>query len=440
MRLALTLAALALIGAAPQPAAPAGPAPTPPMGWNSWDAYGFTITEAQFRANVARLAAIRRFGWRYAVVDEGWYMANPLGTTLAEKAYRLDGNGRLIPVPDRFPSATDGGGLKPLADWTHAQGLKFGIHIVRGIPKAAVAANAPIAGSSFHAADAADPASPCPWDEGNVGVADNAAGQAWYDALLKQYAGWGVDLLKVDCIADHPWRPSEVRQIGLAVRRAGRPMVVSLSPGPSSLANEGAMAASAQMWRIMDDLWDGWSFPKPFPNGVRNAFDSLARWAGHVGPDRWPDADMLPIAPLRPHPGWQEARDNRLTPDEKRTAMTLWAIARSPLILGGNLTEMDAATQGLLTNPAVIALNQQDREAHPLPAPDEPGVRLWTSAPRGRAPDTIAAFNLTDAALTVDLPARGRATPARDLWTGARIAPGAKVTVPAHGVALLRLD
>ena len=153
------------------------PAPTPPMGWNSWDAYGLTIDEADYRANATVLKGLREFGWQYAVIDEGWYMENPFGGSLAEKKYLWDGNGILIPAPSRFPSAAGGAGFKPLADWVHAQGLKFGIHIVRGIPRQVVKENLPIAGSSYHAVDAADTAAPCPWDEGNWGVATTPPGR-----------------------------------------------------------------------------------------------------------------------------------------------------------------------------------------------------------------------------------------------------------------------
>lgn len=437
-------AALLAIGAAPPPPSPA---PTPPMGWNSWDAYGFTIDEGEFRANVRRLVPLKRFGWRYAVIDEGWYMADPLGKDLAARRYLLDGNGRLMPVPARFPSAKDGNGLAALAAWTHAQGFAFGIHIIRGIPKAAVDANLPIAGSRYHAADAADRAATCPWDDGNYGVADNAAGQAWYDALLAQYAAWGIDFLKVDCIADHPWRPTEVAQLGRAIAKAKRPIVLSLSPGPAALANEGAMAKSAQMWRIMDDLWDGWTFPHPdpnstFPNGIRNAFDALAAWAGKARANHWPDADMLPFGSLRPHAGWGDPRQSRLTADEAKTAFTLFAIARSPLILGGNLTQLDAATRALLTNPEVIARNQQDRVAAPVDLAD-PTLRAWISRRRTGSVDTVAVFNLADRPIAVALPwttfglaAGPRA--ARELWTHRAFAPSETLTVtlPAHGSAV----
>ncbi|HEY1605124.1 MAG TPA: glycoside hydrolase family 27 protein [Allosphingosinicella sp.] len=427
-------------------------APTPPMGWNSWDAYGFTVDEAAFKANVRILADMRSSGWSYAVIDEGWYMADPLGADVAARGYRLDPYGRLEPVVGRFPSAADGHGLKALADWTHGQGLKFGIHIVRGIPRAAVEANLPIAGSPFHAADAADRAATCPWDEGNYGVADNAAGQAWYDSLLKEYAAWGVDFLKVDCIADHPYRPSETAQIGRAIHKAGRPMVLSLSPGPARLANEAEMAKWAQMWRISDDLWDKWAFPHPdpateFPNGVLSAFDRLALWNQMVGPDRWPDADMLPFGALRPHPGWGDPRDARLSEEETRTAFTLWAIARSPLILGGNLTGMPAWLRTLLTNRDVIALDQTPRKGRPVAPADAPaGVRIWVSGPVGGGIDTVAIFNVAEAPVRVDVPWASLGLTegvfaACDLWTHARMpASGqASVSVASHGVALLRV-
>jgi hypothetical protein len=354
-----------------------------------------------------------------------------------------------MPVVARFPSAADGHGLRALANWVHARGLKFGIHIIRGIPKAAVQVNMPIAGSRFHAADAADKAATCPWDDGNYGVADTAAGQAYYDSLIRQYAGWGVDFLKVDCIADHPYRPSEIRQIGRAIAKVGRPMVLSLSPGPSRIEHFGEMARWAEMWRIADDLWDGWAFPgAKFPNGIRSAFDTLAQWNRYVGPGRWPDADMLPFGPLDPHPGWGDPRQSRLTSAEVRSAFTLWAIARSPLILGGRLTGYDAATRALVTNPDVIALDQGERSSCPVTdlPPALRDARIWTSAPRGGAVDTIAVFNTGDTPLSVDadwrtLGAGGGTRAACDLWRRHALAAAARVktVIAPHDVALLRL-
>lgn len=428
-------------------------APTPPMGWNSWDAYGFTITEEQFRANVAVLKDLKPYGWSYAVIDEGWYMANPLGDKLATRQYKLDAYGRLEPVTSRFPSAADGKGLKSLADWTHGQGLKFGVHIVRGIPKDAVESNMPIEGSRFRAADAADRADTCPWDDGNFGVADNAAGQAYYDSLIRQYAAWGVDFIKVDCISDHPYRPTEIRQIAEALRKVSRPIVLSLSPGPTNISHAAEVAQWSQMWRIADDLWDGWTFPHPdpsttFPNGVLSAFDNLAKWNVYVRSGSWPDADMLPFGSLHPHAGWGEPRHSRLTQAETRTALTLFAIARSPLILGGNLTEMDNWLRPMLTNRSVIALNQEDRVSRPLESlpPALAEAKVWVSGPRGDAPDTVAIFNLSEKPLTLEVPWKAlglsdRRYAACDLWINATLEPSenARFTVASHDVVLLRV-
>jgi hypothetical protein len=432
------------------------PAPTPPMGWNSWDAYGLTIDEADYKANVTVLAGLRQYGWEYAVIDEGWYMENPLGGNLVERKYLWDGNGILIPVASRFPSSAGGAGFKPLADWVHAQGLKFGIHIVRGIPRQVVKENLPIAGSSYHAADAADTTDTCPWDEGNYGVKDSAAGQAYYDGMLKKYAQWGLDYIKVDCISDHPYRPTEIRQIAEAIRKTGRPMVLSLSPGPTALEHGAEVAKYAQMWRISDDHWDLWaheykSATSEFPFGVRDAFDRLAEWAPYAKPGNWPDADMLPDGSLTPHPGWGEARQSGLTGDEQRTEFTLWAIARSPLILGANLTKLDGFTRGLITNKEVIDINQEAvKSGEASTYPEDPlRPRYWWAVTGGsQSKRYIAVFNLKDTPENIDAPwidfhlsATDHAV--YDIWNKKHI-PAAKSLrtgiIPAHGCALYQVE
>src|SRR6201996_2866840 len=325
----LLVVATAMLSALSVSAQSSTPAPTPPMGWNSWDAYGLTITEAQFRANVDVLRdKLLPVGWRYAVIDEGWYLVNPEDRPKPETLrYAIDLHGRYVPVLDRFPSAAipvdprtkaipmDGAMVvrklpaaigettfRPLADWVHAQGLLFGIHIVRGIPRASVERNMPIADSSFRAQDAADTSDACPWDPTNWGVKDNAAGQAWYDSLLRQYAAWGVDFLKVDCISDHPYKASEIRQIHRAIQHSGRPIVLSLSPGPTAPAHAAEVASLAQMWRISDDVWDVWDSTGKWPRTIKGQFAAAAQWAPFARPGNWPDADMLPIGNLSPHP------------------------------------------------------------------------------------------------------------------------------------------
>lgn len=445
------------------------------MGWNSWDAYGLTITEQQFRDNADVLRdKLLPYGWRYAVIDEGWFMQNPQDRPTPEKlVYQLDGFGRYVPVPARFPSAepraaavvvqgqsvVDAGnqGFAALARWVHAQGLLFGIHIVRGIPRESVRRNLPIEGSAFHASDAADTADACPWDPTNWGVKDNAAGQAWYDALMKQYAGWGVDLIKVDCIANHPYKLSEIRQIRRAIDKTGRPMVLSLSPGPTDPAHEAEVASLANMWRISDDFWDTWAATKPgqdFPQPLKGQFDRLATWSAFdLKPGQWPDADMLPLGELRPSPGWGEPRHTRLTPDEQKTVMTLWSIAQSPLILGANLTLLDDATMRLLTNRELLPIDQHATvRGRPLPAFRTGDLRVWRaefrSAGAGKPSIAVALFNLSDAPMTVDRPVaelglvgagEHRASGVVDVWSGRKLGDleRVSVTIPPHGCVLI---
>ncbi|MGO8758675.1 MAG: glycoside hydrolase family 27 protein [Terracidiphilus sp.] len=454
----VSAALLAAVCSIPSHISAQNPAPTPPLGWNSWDSYGLTIDEDQFKANATVLASLQQYGWKYAVIDEGWYMANPAGSNLSERRYLWNSNGLLIPDPARYPSSADGAGFRPLADWLHAQGLKFGIHIVRGIPRQVVAANLPIAGTSLHAADAADTSSPCPWDDGNWGIKDNAAGQAYYDSMLRLYASWGLDFLKVDCISDHPYRPTEIRQIAEAIRKSGRSIVLSLSPGPTALSHASEIAKYAQMWRITNDHWDAWEFqqqtPDGYPFGLRGDFDILAKWFPYAGPGSWPDADMLPEGWLGPNPGLGPSRQSRLTPDEQRTEFTLWAVTRSPLILGTNLTRLDDFTRALVTNQTVLFVDQYATYSRPVDTtalgPAFQDARVWRATisqpgDRGYA-EYFAFFNLSAASVTLrttwkDLGLDSAKHSARSVWDDSttKESKDISVTLPPHGCALFEL-
>ena len=334
----------------------------PPMGWNSWDGYGTTINEEQFKSNARWMAEnLKAFGWEYVVVDMEWFVRNPTPEGNAKSSvYALDASGRYIPAENRFPSAAGGQGFKPIGDYVHSLGLKFGIHILRGIPKKAVEANAPIAGTNYRAADAADTSETCPWNPDNYGAdASKPAAEAYYDSIATLYASWGVDLIKVDCISSHPYRGEEIRMLGEALQKTGRPVVLSLSPGAAPLEKIDEMRSFAQMWRISDDVWDIWHSDVPYPQGLGDQFQNILKWIGKSQPGRWPDADMLPLGYLGPAPGWGKPRPTRLSHMEQQTLVTLWAIFPSPLMLGGDLTRADAWTTSLLTNREVLAVNQR---------------------------------------------------------------------------------
>jgi alpha-galactosidase len=204
----------------------------------------------------------------------------------------------------------------------------------------------------------------------------------------------------VDCIADHPYAISEIRMIRRAIDKTGRPMVLSLSPGPTSLSHAEEVAKLSNMWRISNDEWDIWdSKGKEFPQGVEDQFARFAAWEKYAGPGHWPDGDMLPWGELKPVAGWQQPRSTRLTKDEETTQITLWAMARSPLILGANLTMLDGATQALLTNKDVIAIDQTS--AGSAQVLDQKPLIAWRSKLKdGRM--ALAVFNTGDGAIRVD--------------------------------------
>jgi hypothetical protein len=386
------LGACALSGAAPELGSEAGTlsflrwAERPPLGWNSWDCFGTTVTEAQTREHADYMAAhLARFGWEYVVVDIQWYEPRADGFAYRDgAALTMDGWGRLLPAENRFPSAAGGVGFRALADHVHAKGLKFGIHLMRGIPRQAVAANLPILGTDRHAADIADRERVCSWNPDMYGVDMSKPGaQEYYDSVFALIASWGVDYVKVDDLS-RPYHANqaEVEAIRRAIDRTGRPMVLSLSPGETALTAAEHVKTHANLWRISDDFWDNWP-------ALLEQFGRLEKWNPHRGPGHWPDADMLPLGVLE-----RGKRTTQFTPDEQRTMLTLWCIARSPLMIGADLTKLDAATLALLTNPEVLAVNQSSLGNRPLFSRD--GLVGWVAGVPGSTDKYLALFNTRD--------------------------------------------
>ncbi len=368
-------------------------APSPPMGWNSWDCFGTTLTERQAKEQADAMARhLRPYGWVYLTVDIQWYEPRAQGHTYREGApLEMDEYSRLIPAVTKFPSAANGVGFKALADYVHSKGLKFGIHIMRGIPKQAVKQNTPLRGTSARAADIANRHSTCPWNPDMFGVDMSKPGaQAYYDSLFELYAAWGVDFVKVDDIArpydDH--QMAEIEAIRKAIDKTSRAIVLSLSPGDTPLDRGPHVMNHANMWRISDDFWDRWQ-------PLYEMFGRLDRWTKYRAPGAWPDADMLPLGIL------EFSRPTRFTRDEQRLCMTLWCIARSPLILGADMTKLDEFTLSLLTNPEVLAVNQASTANRQLSR--EADLIIWT-AEVPESPDRyVAFFNAQGTSLPYDL-------------------------------------
>ena len=237
----------------------------------------------------------------------------------------MDAYGRLLPCPEKFPSSVNGAGFKPLADQIHELGLKFGIHVMRGIPRAAAENHLPVLGSDVTADMLADPASISEWNPDMYGIRNCEAGQHYYDSILSLYASWGVDYIKVDDIGStgfHPHRgygrKHEVQMLHRAIENCGRPIVLSLSPGPAVVEESWHYRKYANMWRITDDFWDNWET-------LLHMFDRCEKWQDHVSQGCWPDCDMLPLGKVGKHFG--QERDCLFTKAVSYTHLTLPTMA-----------------------------------------------------------------------------------------------------------------
>ncbi len=413
-------------------------AQTPPMGWNSWDCYGAAVDEKTVRQNADYMAKnLKQYGWEYIVVDIQWYQ--PTASSHAYEPFShviMDEYGRLQPAPGRFPSSEGGKGFKPLADYVHSLGLKFGIHIMRGMPRMAAHQHLPILGSDKGCHEAANPNSICAWNPDMYGLyCDRPEAAAYYNSIFQMYAQWGVDFIKCDDIArEYPHCQKEIELISGACRASGRDMVLSLSPGPAPVERAEHLKRYANMWRITDDFWDDWRL-------LKGMFERAEKWCVHAAPGHWPDADMLPLGALRQ---CTDVNDwTHFTQAEQRTMMTLWSMMRSPLMMGGEMTKNDAFTLSLLTNADVLAIGQQSWCGHPLTTTETES--LWLAPRQDGCGMYAALFNLSDEERTVSIAPEmleGHVGKARELWTGREETAenGLTVTLPAHDAAVFLIS
>ena len=419
---------------------------TPPMGWNSWDCYAATVNEEQLIGNAAYMAEhLKAFGWEYIVCDVQW--SEPKAGT-GEGEYipfaqlTLDAYGRQMPAPNRFPSASGGMGFKSIADRIHDMGLKFGIHIMRGIPRQAVHGRMPVLNTETTADKIALPYSICKWNSDMYGLdPDHPASQEYYNGVFQLYAAWGVDYVKVDDICNtnmYPHAPysaqREIELIAKAIENCSRPMVLSLSPGPAVIEKAWHLSKHANMWRITDDFWDRWDL-------LKNMCERCEVWQRHVAPGCWPDCDILPLG--RIGMGWRRGRQTNFTRDEQITMVTLWCIFRSPLMMGGEMRENDDWTLSLLQNGEVLRLIRHSRDAKQLTRDGNHAV--WMSHDADGSV-YIALFNLLEkrAEVSIEDDVCGfEPRVFRDLWQHREVTmPMGRIAaqLPPHGAALYKIS
>ena len=406
-----------------------------PMGWNSWDCYGASVTEDIVRKNAAFMAEnLKKYGWEYVVVDIQWY--EPRATSHDYNPFAelcMDEYSRLVPAENRFPSSAGGKGFAPLAEYVHSLGLKFGIHIMRGIPRQAVHKNTKILGTDKTAAQVAKTSSICAWNTDMYGVDPHKEGaREYYDSIFKLYASWGVDFIKCDDIArELPHEEEELIMLSEALRGCGRDMVLSLSPGPALLEKAELYKQISNMWRITDDFWDKWEL-------LYDMFSRAEKWCTHTGAGHWPDADMLPIGPILQD--YDRNNRTKFTENEQVTMMTLWSVFRSPLMIGGEMTGFDEFTMCLITNEEVLAMHRNSRDAHQVWRREVCGSEyiLWSasSVEGGRY---IAIFNAGEKDGEIEIPLSEieiyDKVSGRELWNGEEFSDVDKIVaeVPSHG-------
>ncbi|KAH9313205.1 hypothetical protein KI387_028240, partial [Taxus chinensis] len=283
----------------------------------------------------------------------------------------IDEWGRPIPDPVRWPSSKGGKGFTSVANQVHKMGLKFGIHVMRGISTQAVNANTPIMGPNglphqergrnWRARDIGLKNEACKWmSAGFMSVDPNlAASKAFLRSLYEQYAEWGVDFVKHDCVFGDDLNVNEIITVSEILKDIEHPIVYSLSPGTHVTPNMAKKISSlVNMYRVTGDDWDTWNDVKSHFNVSRDfARHGLIGAQGLLGKS-WPDLDMLPFGRLS-SVGANEGpyRTSNLTLDEQKTQMTLWAMAKSPLMFGGDLRNIDDKTLKLITNPMLLDIN-----------------------------------------------------------------------------------
>lgn len=424
----------------------------PPMGWNSYNCFGSAVHEDEVKANADYVAKnLKSFGWEYIVVDFLWAYDNPPGSNIGNPYQRnlqdgsyvpwlaMDKWGRLLPHSNKFPAAFGGNGFKPLSDYVHGLGLKFGIHIMRGIPRQAVWAKTPVMGTKGITADMiADTSSTCTWMNHMYGINMAKPGaQEYLNSILALYKEWDVDFIKVDDIA-RPYHLTEVEGYEKAIAATGRPMVLSISPGETPIAQADHVKQHTNMWRMADDFWDNWKM-------ILQMFDDAKKWEGTGGPGHWPDCDMIQIGKLSKRGPVGPERYSRFTEDELYTHMNFWCLYRSPLMLGGNQPENRELELKLFTNEEVLAVNQNGENPKQLYKNDSSMV--WVSTVNGSKDLYVGLFNIGENThdVAIDfkvLGLKGKVL-VRDLWKKADMGIVTKKysqRINKHGSVLLRLS
>ena len=412
----------------------------PLLGWSSWSFLRKHPTAAKIEAEARALrsSGLHKLGYEYVNLDDFWYQCP------GKQGPNVDRHGLWIPDSSRFPAHGRTNGIEALAAYVHSLGLRFGIYVTPGISKQAVRRDTPIAGTPYTAEEIAEPSIRennynC---GGMVGIDFNKPGaQQYIDSWADRFARWGIDFVKLDGITNR--NGPEIEAWSKAIRQSGRPMVLDVTEGSFTQAIAPILMRYANQWEFSPDIEcyscekHGSSYPLTDWQHLKKRFDAVAQWQPYARPGGFNDYDSIEVG---------NGNDDGLTPAERQTQLSLWALGAAPLILGVDLTHLDPRDLTYLKNTAVLAVDQDAIAARRV---------LYTSRrqvfaklePNGDA--IVGLFNtggraekVAISASLVGLAARKPGYWTTNLWTGKERRQGGTIsaTVPSHGVALYRVS
>ncbi|KAF1861218.1 hypothetical protein Lal_00036220, partial [Lupinus albus] len=352
---------------------------TPPRGWNSYDSFSWIITEEEYLQNAQIISdqLLSQYGYEYAVVDYLWYR-NLNGDSNSRGNDLIDEWGRMHPDPERWPSSRGWNGFKNVADKVHGMGLKFGIHLMAGISTQAYDADTLILDTSTgkayeecgkvqHVKDIAIPDRACKWMSNGFMALNvtSGAGKAFLRSIYELYISWGVDFVKLDCVFGEDLDFEEITYVSQILKDHKPSIVFSLSPGVSATPNMAkTINGLVNMYRVTGDDWDQWSQVVTHFDVARDYAAAKLTGAQGLNGYSWPDLDMLPFGWLT-DPAAKEGphRSTNLNLVEQQTQITLWCMAKSPIMYGGDLRNLDSWTKdGVITNPTLLFINSNSTD------------------------------------------------------------------------------
>lgn len=414
----------------------------PVLGWSSWSFIRNhpSATKIEAQAQALHDSGLQELGYKYINLDDFWYVCKKGGLGPAVDKYGL-----WVARSSEFPSKNGINGIKLVANYVHSLGLKFGIYVTPGISKRALMAHSKIEGTPYTVNDIAEPRIKATNYNcgGMVDINFNKpAAQRYIDSWADRFASWGIDFVKLDGVGNGD--VGEIKAWAKAIKQSGRPMVLDVTEGTFTTAIAPVLTHYANQWEMAPDIEcyscqkRGQVYPLTKWSHVRKRFQLVSEWQPYAHPGHYNDYDSIEVG---------NGANDGLTPAERKTQLSLWALASAPMILGTDLTHLDPLDLSYLKNKAVLAIDQDGIAANMVVDSHGNGRRVFAKT-LANGTVVIGLFNLNDSPQVVSvlasvagLPTSEHGYALRNLWNGDQsrvLGPYIRASVPAHGVVLYK--